>query len=122
MRKLLSLLAVLCTLVSLTRAYSQTIELNANNLEPIGATMSLDRFQGKNTVKVIKDTSVKAFDEPTFVRLKNVTFNNGTIEVNVFSKLLPNAPQFARGFIGVAFRINGSYSKFECIYLRPANG
>ena len=27
----------------------------------------------------------------------------------------------ARGFIGVAFRINEDISKFECIYVRPPN-
>ena len=34
---------------------------------------------------------------------------------------LKTAPEFARGFIGVAFRINDSNTKFECIYLRPVN-
>jgi len=38
------------------------------------------------------------------------------------SKLLENAPDFARGFIGVAFRIDESNSKFEGIYIRPTNG
>jgi hypothetical protein len=37
------------------------------------------------------------------------------------SRLLRNAPDFARGFIGVAFRINNSNAKYECIYLRPVN-
>src|SRR5204863_3899241 len=45
----------------------------------------------------------------------------GIIEVKVLSKLLKNAPDFARGFIGVAFRVNDSNTKFECIYLRPVN-
>jgi len=38
------------------------------------------------------------------------------------SRLLPNAPDFARGFIGVAFRINSDNTKFESIYIRPTNG
>ena len=36
---------------------------------------------GKDAIKVVKDPTIKAADEPTFVRLKGVTFTNGTIEV-----------------------------------------
>ncbi len=68
------------------------------------------------------DTSIKKSDEPTFVRLNNIDFKNGVIEVKVLSKLLDNAKDFARGFIGVAFRINEDNSRFESIYLRPTNG
>jgi hypothetical protein len=35
---------------------------------------------------------------------------------------LEDAPDFARGFIGIAFRIDESNSNFECIYIRPTNG
>jgi hypothetical protein len=34
---------------------------------------------------------------------------------------LKDAPDFARGFIGVAFRINDSNTKYESIYIRPVN-
>jgi len=59
---------------------------------------------------------------PHFVKIKDIDFKDGTIEVKVLSRLLRNAPQLARGFIGVAFRINDNNSKFECIYIRPTNG
>lgn len=38
------------------------------------------------------------------------------------SRLLKDAPAFARGFIGVAFRINEDNSRFESFYARPTNG
>ena len=31
-------------------------------------------------------------------------------------------PSFARGFIGLAFRVSASKDKFEGIYVRPTNG
>lgn len=34
---------------------------------------------------------------------------------------MKDAPDFARGFIGIAFRIHEDNSKFECIYVRPGN-
>ena len=102
-------------------ANSQTIRLNVNNLEAVKVSMSIEKLMGSDVVKAIKDSSVKLNDEPTFVKIKGIDFRNGTIEIKVLSKLLKDAPAFARGFIGIAFRINDSNSKFECIYLRPVN-
>ncbi len=102
--------------------YSQTLKFDKNELEAVNVSVSIEELKNKKVVIVIKDPSVKEVDEPTFARIKRGDFKNGTIEVSVLSKLLPNAPTFSRGFIGVAFRINSSNSEFECIYIRPANG
>jgi hypothetical protein len=102
-------------------SYSQTIKPDSNRLEAVNASMSIEKLMGKDVVKAIKDSSVKEVDEPTFVKIKGIDFKNGTIEVKVLSRLLENAPDFARGFIGVAFRINDSNTKYESIYLRPVN-
>ena len=110
-----------CLLLCSTNLYSQTIKLDKNKLEAVHVSMSFEKLMGRDAVRVVKDSSVKEFDEPTLVKLKGIHFKNGTIEVRVLSRLLTNAPDFARGFIGVAFRINDSNSKFECIYLRPTN-
>jgi hypothetical protein len=102
-------------------SYSQTIRLDSTRLEAVKVSMSIEKLMGSKVVKAIKDSSVKEFDEPTFVRIKGTNFKNGTIEVKVLSRLLKNAPDFARGFIGVAFRINDSNTKYESIYIRPTN-
>jgi hypothetical protein len=101
---------------------AQVIKLIKNNLQPVNVSMSIEKLMGRQVVKVTKDSTIKAVDQPTFVRIADGDFKNGSIEVNVLSRLLPNAPALARGFIGVAFRINDSNSKFECIYIRPTNG
>jgi hypothetical protein len=101
---------------------AQAVKFSKSNLQPVQVSMAIEHFEGKQVVKVRKDTSVKAVDQPTFVRVSGIEFKEGTIEVNVLSRLLPNAPALARGFIGIAFRINDDNSKFECIYVRPANG
>ncbi|RYD82456.1 MAG: hypothetical protein EOP84_09370 [Verrucomicrobiaceae bacterium] len=79
-------------------------------------------IDGHKTIRVTKDPAVTKDDEPTYARLTGSNFQNGIIEAKVFSRLLTNAPDHARGFIGIAFRIDDSNSKFECIYLRPTNG
>ena len=47
-------------------------------------------------------------------------FCDGEIELWVASELVPEAPAYHRGFIGVSFRINEE-GQFESIYLRPTN-
>ncbi|TAL42226.1 MAG: hypothetical protein EPN92_11840 [Chitinophagaceae bacterium] len=117
MKRLLFIAGIILSINS----YSQTIKLESSRLEAVKVYMSIENLMGSKVVKAIKDSSVKEFDEPTFVKIKGVNFKNGTIEVKVLSRLLKNAPEFSRGFIGVAFRINDSITKFECIYLRPVN-
>ncbi|WP_281233903.1 hypothetical protein [Flavobacterium gelatinilyticum] len=100
----------------------QEISLQKSKLTAGLATFENVKTGSKETIKVIMDPSVKLFDEPTFVKLNDFDFENGTIEVDVLSKFLPDAPDWARGFIGLAFRINQDNSKFESIYIRPDNG
>ena len=92
------------------------------NFQPVNTFLNTYKVESQQTIRVTKDPKVTAFDEATFARLVGSRFQNGIIEVKVLSKLLENAPDFARGFIGVAFRIDESNTKFECIYIRPANG
>jgi hypothetical protein len=101
--------------------YAQSIPLDKKNIEPVHVFVSSEIQPGKEVIRVVKDSGVKEVDEPTFVKIKGINFRNGTIEVKVMSRLLKGAPDFARGFIGVAFRINDSNTKYESIYIRPAN-
>src|SRR6476646_6046439 len=104
-----------------TGLYAQSIDFNKNKCIPYKVTMSIEKLDGRDVIKVIKDSSVKGADEPTFVKIDGINFKNGTIEVKVLSRLLETAPDFARGFIGIAFRINDSNTKYESFYIRPVN-
>lgn len=109
-------------LVVSTISFSQVIKLKPENLEAVDVSMSTEKFMGKEVLKVIKSPAITKVDEPTFVKVKDSDFKNGTIEVKVLSRLTKDAPEFARGFIGVAFRIDSSNSGYESIYIRPTNG
>lgn len=109
-------------LLNAATLHAQPISLSTTSLHPVGVSLSSEKLNGKQAIKVIKDSTIKEVDEPTFVKIKDIDFKNGTIEVKVLSRLLKTAPEYARGFIGIAFRINDNNSKFECIYLRPTNG
>jgi hypothetical protein len=102
--------------------FAQKIKMSQENLEANQVHLSFVKMNGKDVVKVEADTTIKGTDEATIVKLKGSDFQNGTIEVKILSRLMKNAPAFARGFIGVAFRIGEKNEKFESIYIRPTNG
>jgi Domain of Unknown Function (DUF1080) len=103
--------------------FAQDTHFENYGLEPVQVNMTITNINGKKAVRVARDTAIKGADIPTFVRLNNTdSFSNGTIEVMLLSRLLPTADATARGFIGLAFRINKDNSQFECIYIRPTNG
>ena len=60
-------------------------------------------------------------DQPTFVIIP-VEFATGTIEVDLRAGLTPEAPDYARGFAGLAYHLVDGGDRFEAVYLRPLNG
>jgi hypothetical protein len=119
-RKIIMLVTLLLAATTLLDA--QIIKLTKDKLVAENVSMSLETLMGKEAVKVILDSTVNKPNAAAFVKLKGTNLKNGTIEVKVLSRLKKNAPASARGFIGVAFRINDSSTKFESIYIRPTNG
>lgn len=75
-------------------------------------------YNGKPAVRV--DALPDAANGTSYAILKGSRFHNGTIEVELAGKPGANAGPGARGFIGIAFRVQGN--RFEYIYLRPTNG
>lgn len=114
-------LILVFTVFSMTKATAQQIKLDEDRLTAVQTSMSTTQINGKKAVRVVKSAAVKEDDEATYVKINDFDFKNGVIEVEVLSRLLPDAPAHARGFIGLAFRINKDDSKFESIYVRPTN-
>ncbi|MBQ9153639.1 MAG: hypothetical protein IJ130_07485 [Solobacterium sp.] len=94
---------------------------NISEFENVYTEMSEAVLDGENTIRVVKADKIMQFDENTLVRLKDCDFHNGTIKVKMLSRLLPDAPDFARGFIGIVYRLNDNNSEFESFYIRPTN-
>ena len=95
-----------------------TCAWKAVNVEISTATLS----DGSDALRVVKGEAKRMrFDENTYARLEGEDFHNGTIRVKLLSRLLPDAPDFARGFIGIVFRANAGDNEFESFYIRPTN-
>ncbi len=108
----------------------QTFPLaSAKGLQPHGVTVDAVTYQGRKAVRVMSlpeaDAAFDIHKSGTgggIVVLPNVSFHNGTIEVDVAGKPQTGAPALARGFVGVGFRVNSDASEYECVYIRPTNG
>ena len=99
-------------------------------IAPLGA-QSVDRlagknvsiaqtnYQGRDAIQVI--AKPEAANATSYALVKDVSFRDGVIEVDLAGQ--PGAGAFAgaRGFIGIAFRVQ-SDGRYEYIYLRPTNG
>jgi len=95
------------------------------------AAQSVDRLVGKNVS--IAQTNYKgrtgiqviaapgAANASSYAAVKDVSFRDGTVEVELAGQPGAGAGPGSRGFIGIAFRLQPD-DKYEYIYLRPTNG
>jgi len=89
-----------------------------DQLDAHGVSVTNATYQGKSAVRL--DALPDAANGQSYAILKGSRFHNGTIEVELAGKPAANAGPAARGFIGIAFRMQGN--RYEYIYLRPTNG
>ena len=110
------------------------------NYESLGLVIEEDiSFEGKNSTRIIANLSLNDFQETLkfmlgfgggnpkqIALLKDAEFNEGTIDVDIYATLTENAVAGARGFVGIAFRVDpnltGASVPYDAIYLRPDNG
>jgi len=75
-------------------------------------------YLGKQAVKITEDGQVA--DGEAYAIVKGSAFHNGAIDVELAGRPATGAGGGARGFIGIAFRLQDG--QYEYIYLRPTNG
>ena len=119
-------------LLNITMAFAQKFIWQNTEFEAVNTKVAIVNMDGVQVLKVERDLIACPFDEknidastdgPTYVKLTNVDIENGTIEVKMLSQIMENSPfPAARGFIGIAFRVDKENENFDAIYLRPSNG
>ena len=105
-------------------AFSQavpTASFDTPNLVP-----SIITYKGKAATRLVEKSGPGAplgtNGNGGLALLKGAAFHKGTIELNVAGQPASGSPEAARGFVGIAFRVQGGGGKMEVIYLRPTNG
>jgi hypothetical protein len=105
----------------------RTVSLPLNDvsqLELRHVTATAVRYRDSDALEVRLTGPYRGPDLDTFAYLPGLDFHDGTIEVDVAGSLLPGSLSGARGFVGIAFRIDaaGESLSSEGFYIRPTNG
>jgi hypothetical protein len=86
-------------------------------------------LQGKKAVKVtiteaarLQVQSAAGATVEQLAVLEDVDFDNGVIEAEIAGAPMAGAGAGARGFVGLAFRLQGDMRTYDAFYLRPTNG
>ncbi len=98
------------------------IDLTKAKLTALHTSAEQMTIDGETVLRVVKTEKLHEYDTNSYVKVEGTDFRNGAIEVDVCSRLLPDAPDLSRGFIGIAFRIAEGNDRFESFYIRPTNG
>jgi hypothetical protein len=113
---LLGAAAILFLLAGSSPASGQTLDkLQLHNVQAVAA-----EYRGTKAIHITQTSGAQGDD--TLAIVSGSDLLDGVIEVALAGAPAPGAFGDARGFIGVAFRVQPSAAKFELLYLRPTNG
>lgn len=85
--------------------------------------------KGRRAVRVVVDTAHlreraggNQADVELLAAIEGLEFSSGVIEAEVAGTPAPGAFEGARGFVGIAFRLQSDMRTYDAFYLRPTNG
>jgi hypothetical protein len=91
----------------------------ADRLTPLNVAIAQTMFKGRSAIRLV--AAPNAPNATSYAIVRDAAFLNGTIEVDLAGQPAAGAGEGARGFIGIAFRMQPD-GRYEYIYLRPTNG
>ena len=121
-RVLWCLLLLPATLMAQPARYPLT---SIAGLRPINVVIETASLEGKKGLKVEaspESLASGAGGAEQLVLLEGLEFGDGVIEAEISGDIRPGAPEGARGFVGIAFRVQGDLRTYDAFYLRPTNG
>ena len=99
---------------------------NPGEMQPRNVKTEQVTYKGRKALRVTDAAPANVADGIQLVILNKTEFQDGVIEIELAGEPAANAGEGARGFVGVAFRVNldaaKDAAKYECFYLRPTNG
>ena len=123
MRHMMIAVAVLLASLNASVAVAQERSLSLESVEGLrvhNVVAAAATHKGKRGVRVVVDTTRIRGDSQanleTLAIISGVEFSNGTIEIEVSGAPGPGAATGARGFVGLAFRVQDIYA--TCAHLQ----
>ncbi|HUH63723.1 MAG TPA: hypothetical protein VLZ50_12015 [Terracidiphilus sp.] len=95
--------------------------MTTSGIDAINGSVARVDHNGRHALRFVRAADAQP-DSSMLAILPVGDFHNGTIEIDVAGSPRPGADEYARGFIGIAFRVQGRGEKMEEFYLRPTNG
>lgn len=105
-----------------TPGHSAAIELSPERLEAVNTRIEMVEYRGRRALQLLPLPGGGDSNDVMLAILNDLQFEDGTIEVELAGAPRPDAGPEMRGFIGIAFRVHSRDRRWDCFYLRPANG
>ena len=125
---------VFATLVTLVVPGDVTAQVKRYPLETVSGLSLINAkaepatHQGRKGIRIIVSEEALRNLKPSDGELnplgviQNLEFSNGVIEAEISGAPAPDAGEGARGFVGIAFRMQKDNRTYDAFYLRPTNG
>ena len=97
---------------------------STTGLRPHNVVVEPATLQGKKGLRVMasQESGQPGTAVETLVIINDLEFGDGVIEAEIAGDIRPGAPEGARGFVGIAFRVQSDLRTYDAFYLRPTNG
>jgi hypothetical protein len=92
---------------------------DAKGLDLRGVVAEGREHRGRKAVRIVAAPDARG---EMLAIVPDTDFGDGTIELELAGQVLPGAPEGARGFVGLAFRLDAKTLAYDAFYLRPTNG
>ena len=98
------------------------VDPNRLTLHNVAATRV--QYRGRDAIRLVPrvEGATPGTSVHTIAIVGDTEFRNGTIEADIAGTPAAGADSGARGFVGIAFRVNSSGDRYAAFYLRPTNG
>jgi hypothetical protein len=98
-----------------------------SRLTLVNVTATRVQYRGRDAIKLVARPGSAAPGTPnsaqnTIAIIRDSEFSDGTIEADIAGIPAAGADTSARGFVGIAFRVDSSGDRYAAFYLRPTNG
>ena len=122
-RPLLGACALLLPILLLAQPAHYPLE-SAAGLRPHNVVAEPATLQGKKGIRVLasQESVPPGTDAETLLIINDLEFGDGVIEAEIAGDVRDGAPEGARGFVGIAFRVQKDLRTYDAFYLRPTNG
>jgi hypothetical protein len=121
--RIVAALALLLPTVAIAQSARYPLTSTAN-LRPHNVVVEPAALQGKKGLKVVAAqlSAPAGTAVETLALIDGLAFGDGVIEAEIAGDVAPGAPEGARGFVGIAFRVQDDLKTYDAFYLRPTNG